>query len=65
MHWLYALARSELGGGMTVESKQANDPTPLPTIGLEQLQHFDIGTAWPFGESPAHHIWDVEVAHGY
>ena len=50
---------------MTVESKQANDPTPLPTIGLEQLQHFDVGTAWPFGESPAHHIWDVEVAHGY
>lgn len=65
MHWLYALTRSELGSGVTVEAKQADDPTPLSTVGLEQLQHFGVCAAWPLGESPAHHIWDVKVAHWY
>lgn len=49
---------------MTVELEQADDPTTLAAVGLEQVDHFVVGSSWSTGKRPRNGVPEVEVTHG-
>jgi hypothetical protein len=48
---------------MTVELEQADDPTALTAVGLEQVDHLVVGSPWSTGKRPRDGVPEVEVTH--